>query len=64
MNKEINGKDLSKMSLEELELLYKNMEHPNAKQKETALKKMDTGIYNEKGILIGDKCEEDDAYEE
>lgn len=30
---------------------------------ESALVNMDTGIYDESGNLIGDKCEEDDAYE-
>ena len=30
---------------------------------ESALVNMDTGIYDEQGNLIGDKCEEDDAYE-
>lgn len=30
---------------------------------ERALPSMDTGIYDEQGDLIGDKCEEDDAYE-
>lgn len=29
----------------------------------TAVRSMDTGIYDEQGDLIGDKCEEDDAYE-
>lgn len=28
-----------------------------------ALPSMDTGIYDESGNLIGDRCEEDDAYE-
>lgn len=28
-----------------------------------AIKQLDTGIYDEQGNLIGDKCEEDDAYE-
>lgn len=30
---------------------------------ERALPSMDTGIYDEQGNLIGDKCEEEDAYE-
>lgn len=30
---------------------------------ESALPSMDTGIYDEQGNLIGDKCEEEDAYE-
>lgn len=30
---------------------------------ESALVNMDTGIYDEQGNLIGDKCEKDDAYE-
>lgn len=30
---------------------------------ESALPSMDTGIYNADGDLIGDRCDEEDAYE-
>lgn len=52
-----SGTQLSKMSASELELLFKQMKTPTQAQKETAWKKMDTGVYDEEGNLIGDKDE-------
>lgn len=57
----MNGKLLASMSIEELENLYKNMSRPTKEQK-AALKKMDTGIYDSQGNLIGDKYWEEDIY--
>ena len=59
----ITGTDLAKMSSEELEELFKNMTIPTSEQKEKAWKKMDTGIYDNDGTIIGDKCADEDAYE-
>lgn len=53
----ISGTQLSKMSASELELLFKQMKTPTQAQKEVAWKKMDTGVYDEEGNLIGDKDE-------
>ena len=60
----MNGKLLASMSIEELENLYKNMSRPTKEQKAAALKKMDTGIYDSQGNLIGDKYWEEDVYAE
>lgn len=53
----ISGTQLSKMSASELESLFKQMKTPTQAQKEIAWKKMDTGVYDEEGNLIGDKDE-------
>ncbi len=58
----ITALDLSNMPIEQLEKLYSNMQIPTKEQKEFAWKVMDTGIYNEKGELVGDKLAEEDAY--
>lgn len=58
----ITALELSDMSIEQLEKLYNNMQIPTKEQKELAWKVMDTGIYNEKGELVGDKLAEEDAY--
>lgn len=60
----ITGEQLSKMSLSEIEELYRQLPVPTSEQKQLALKRMDTGIYDEAGNLIGDKCLNEDAYEE
>lgn len=60
----ITGEQLSKMSSAEIEELYRQLVPPTDKEKELALKRIDTGIYDEAGNLIGDKCWEEDAYEE
>ena len=60
----ITGEQLSKMSLSEIEELYRQLPVPTSEQKQLALKRMDTGIYDEAGNLIGDKCWEEDIYEE
>lgn len=62
--KNLTGTLLSEMSLEEIEALYKSMQTPTPEQKEIAWKKMDTGIYDKKGNLIGDECLEEDLYED
>ena len=58
----MNGKLLASMSIEELETLYKNMQQPTKEQKAAALKKMDTGICDSQGNLIGDKYWKEDVY--
>lgn len=55
----INGEDLAKMSLEDLSSLYSVMKQPTQEQKEIAWKKMDIGIYDPMGNLIGDMFHED-----
>lgn len=55
---------LSAMSIEELEELYKSMKEPTQAQKELAWKNMDIGIYDEKGNLIGDKQMYEDGYDD
>ncbi len=51
------------MSLSEIEELYRQLPVPTSEQKQLALKRMDTGIYDEAGNLIGDKCLNEDMYE-
>lgn len=58
----LSGEILSNMSLSELEELFNNMKTPTQEQKEKAWKKMDTGIYDDNGNLIGDRCLEEDSY--
>ncbi len=60
----ISGETLAKMSLEDLSSLYSVIKQPTQEQKEIAWKKMDTGIYDPMGNLIGDMFEEEDKYEE
>lgn len=55
---------LSAMTLEELEELYKSMKKPTRAQKELAWKRMDIGIYDEKGNLIGDTQMYEDGYDD
>lgn len=55
---------LSTMSLEELEKLYKSMKEPTQAQKKLAWKKMDIGIYDKDGNLIGDKQMLEDGYDD
>lgn len=55
---------LSSMSLAELEAVYKAIDRPTQEQKEAAWKKMDIGIYNEQGNLIGDIQMSEDGYDE
>lgn len=59
----ISASDLKGMSFEEMEKLYAEMKKPTKEQKKAAWKLMDTGIYNTEGELIGDRLEEEDAYE-
>ena len=40
------------------------MKQLTQEQKEQAWKRMDTGIYDSHGNLIGDKCAKEDAYED
>lgn len=51
------------MRLSKLEELLENTEMPTLEQKRADWKRMDTGIYNEYGNLIGDGCIDEDAYE-
>lgn len=60
----VSGEALAKMSLEEVSSLYSVIKRPTQEQKERAWKKMDTGIYDSNGNLIGDMFEEEDKYEE
>lgn len=55
---------LSSMTLAELEAVYKTIDRPTQEQKEAAWKKMDIGIYNEDGQLIGDTQMSEDGYDE
>lgn len=59
----ITGEQLSKMSLSEIEELYRQLPVPTSEQKQLALKRMDTGIYDADGNLIGDRCLNEDMYE-
>ena len=58
----LTAKDLENMPIEQLRTLYNSMRLPTAEEKEIAWECMDTGIYDDKGNLIGDKCEEEDRY--
>ena len=58
----IDGTTLANMDIEELTRLYNQMPEYTLEQKKRAWAKMDTGIYNEKGELIGYKCDEEDVY--
>lgn len=60
----ITGEALSRMSIEDVEKLFRQMKTPTQAQKEVAWKKMDTGIYDAKGNIIGDRCSEEDEYTE
>lgn len=62
--KTLSAEALSKMSFSEIEQLYNQMQIPTQEQKQRAWKVMDTGIYDAQGNLIGDKCLEEDSYEE
>lgn len=59
----ITGEQLSKMSLSEIEELYRQLPVPTSEQKQLSLKRMDTGIYDADGNLIGDRCLNEDMYE-
>lgn len=54
--------NLNEMTLEELEEFYNRMPAPTKEQKQCAWKKMDTGIYNSEGMLVGDKMADEDEY--
>lgn len=60
----VSGKDLASMTIEELTRLCKELPELTETQKRNAWSKMDTGVYNEQGDLIGETFEDDDAYEE
>ena len=55
---------LSKMSFSEIEQLYNQTPKPTPEQKQRAWKMMDTGIYDIQGNLIGDKCLDEDDYQD
>ena len=59
----VSGKDLASMSIEELTRLCKELPEITEKQKRNAWRKMDTGVYNEQGDLIGETFEDEDTYE-
>lgn len=58
----MTGETLSKMSMKDIEILFNQMRSPTQEQKESAWKKMDTGIYDEEGNIIGDRCSKEDEY--
>lgn len=60
----LDATTLSKMSFSEIEQLYNQMQIPTQEQKQRAWKVMDTGIYDAQGNLIGDKCLDEDAYQD
>lgn len=60
------GIQLDMLNEEDLIKIYTmtiNQNNLSREEKNKALKKMDTGIYDENGKLIGDKLEEEDKYE-
>jgi hypothetical protein len=59
---QITGELLNGLTLQESEALLNSMKKPSYEQKCKAWQKMDTGIYDGNGKLIGDRCEEEDAY--
>lgn len=58
------AQQLSALTTEELGEIYKSIEEPTQEQKERAWKRMDIGIYDEAGNLIGDKQMHEDGYDE
>lgn len=58
----ITAAELNKLSIEQLEILYRKIQPPTKEQKKSAWKAMDTGIYDENGNLIGDACTDEDSY--
>lgn len=48
--------------MKDIEILFNQMRSPTQEQKESAWKKMDTGIYDEEGNIIGDRCSKEDEY--
>lgn len=58
------AEQLSSMSEEELEQVYKSIIKPTQEQKEVAWKKMDIGIYDSVGNLVGDKQMYEDGYDD
>lgn len=56
--------ELAGMSVEDLEAVYHTMNRPTQEQKKAAWKKMDIGIYNERGDLIGDTQMNEDGYDD
>lgn len=65
---DITADNLSKLTLDELRELNENINdiftELTEEEKERAWASMNTGIYDEEGNLIGDKFEEEGAYEE
>lgn len=49
------AEELSNMTIEELEKVHEEMKILTQEQKQEAWKKMDIGIYDDKGNLIDDK---------
>lgn len=60
----MTGETLAKMPVADIEKLFRQMKSPTQEQKESAWKRMDTGIYDEQGNIIGDKCSKEDEYTE
>lgn len=61
---DIDNNTLRSLTAEELRELTSRIPEIPRDIKMARLKEMDTGIYDEHGKLIGDKCWEEDAYEE
>lgn len=60
----IDESTLKSLAAEEIRELTSRIPTVPRKVKLARWKEMDTGIYDEQGNLIGDKCWEEDAYEE
>ncbi|WP_296460907.1 hypothetical protein [uncultured Acetatifactor sp.] len=58
------AQQLSEMTLEEIIKINESLVKPTQQQKEQAWKRMDIGIYNSDGILIGDRQMHEDGYDE
>ena len=58
------AQQLSEMTLEEIIKINESLVKPTQQQKVQAWKRMDIGIYNSDGILIGDRQMHEDGYDE
>ena len=56
----LTSEQLKNMSIEQIRQLYENMRIPTIEEKMIAWEHIDTGIYDDNGNLIGDRCEEKD----
>lgn len=58
------AQQFSKMTLEEIMKINESLGKPTQQQKERAWKRMDIGIYDSDGMLIGDRQMHEDGYDE